>query len=137
MSDNTAPNSFGWSCDSPIERRVMSWEDEGSLFNELYWLSDGDHPFESATAEDRAEARRLSNTYIGDTHEEPDGPPEWVWNFFYGPDSTWTGGETEYDELVARLSQVEVAWLKEDWAVCDRLLAGIELVAGYKFPSRD
>jgi hypothetical protein len=126
--------SKAWTCNDPIERRVMSWDDEGSLFNELYWLADGMHPYESSTKEEQAAAYALCDRYIGSTHEEPEGPPEWVYNLVYGPNADGTINEADWDELTERLSQVEVAWLKTDWAVCDRLLAGIELVAGYKFP---
>lgn len=114
----------GWTCNNPVETRKMSWDDEGSLFNELYWLSEGKFPYDEATPEERQEAYRLCDQYIGDTHEEPDTEICEVHE----------NDMEAYDACMEEESQVSIAWLKTDWEICDRLLAGVELVAGYKFP---
>lgn len=110
-----------------IERRRMSWYDEGSLFNELQWLVDGGPPYEDKSEEERKEAQELIDRYIEFTHEESDGLGEYN-------DSIYDRlTEAEIDSLEERLSQVEVVWLKEDWETADRLLAGVTLIAGYEF----
>jgi hypothetical protein len=110
-----------------LETRRMHWDDEGSLFCELQWLADGVHPYEDRSEEDRAAALDLIQRHVGDTHEEPDAT--------LSDEEYETLGEDEIFDREQELAMVEITWPSQDWATADRILAGVELVRGYRFPA--
>ncbi len=127
----TNPERMGqWAMDAigapiaPTETRRMHWDDEGSLFNELQWLVEGRHPYEERSEDDRKLAQDLINRNIGDTHPEPGGLSDEEYE---------TLDQDTIDDLEAQQATVAITWPAEDWATADRLLAGVELVAGYRF----
>ncbi len=104
--------------------RKMSWDDEGSLFNELQWIADGKEEWDNVG---RDVAQSLIYKYVEHTHPVPENS--------LSDEEIEDMNEEEIDAWEEANNEVEVCWSDEDWATCDYLLRGVELVAGYQFAS--
>lgn len=89
-----------------METRLMTWDVEGFLANELHWLSIG-HGSRSLTEEERLEAAQAFEIVVEQSHDEPEH------------------ADDEDDEPV-----FEITLPVDAWAAIDRLLANVDLGDG-------